>query len=105
MQKLTELIISKRECLIGADSLGNRYYESKVINGNKKKRYIIYKDQVRPEAVPPLWHAWLHYLTDQIPSSDTVLMQSKKSSDPDIAQHNIKDKKLPATTYTRWQPK
>jgi NADH:ubiquinone oxidoreductase subunit len=37
---------------------------------NQKKRYVIYNGIIEPSKVPPLWHAWLHYLSHEIPTKD-----------------------------------
>jgi NADH:ubiquinone oxidoreductase subunit len=52
----------------GADIYGNVYYYSYKKNSlGKYKRYVIYNGLKESSKVPPLWHAWLHYLTDVVP--------------------------------------
>ena len=51
---------------VGEDTLGNRYYIS------KSKRMVVYKGMKEPTKVPPMWHAWLHYLSDKIPTSEDI---------------------------------
>ncbi|AZL16028.1 NADH-ubiquinone oxidoreductase subunit NDUFA12 family protein [Rickettsiales endosymbiont of Stachyamoeba lipophora] len=54
---------------IGTDQVGNKYYLSKIKDSeNKYRRTVIYNGLVEPTKIPPMWHAWLHYLTDEIPS-------------------------------------
>lgn len=53
---------------VGTDQFGNSYYISRFKKdylGNKA-RYVIYKGVAEPSKVPPMWHAWLHYLSDDI---------------------------------------
>ncbi len=51
---------------IGEDKLGNKYYT------HKNKRMVVYKGLKEPSKVPPMWHAWLHHLSDKIPSHDDL---------------------------------
>ncbi|PZP56584.1 MAG: NADH:ubiquinone oxidoreductase subunit NDUFA12 [Micavibrio aeruginosavorus] len=56
---------------IGQDSLGNTYYEASPRKGYKRnRRWVIYKGEVEASRVPPEWHGWLHYQTDEAPSAD-----------------------------------
>lgn len=51
--------------LIGKDSFGNRYFESrKDDKDGKLKRWVVYKGIAEPSKVPPSWHGWLHYTFD-----------------------------------------
>jgi len=49
---------------VGSDSFGNEYYIS------NKKRIVLYKGLKEPSKVPPMWHSWLHHLTDNLPCND-----------------------------------
>lgn len=53
----------------GGDVYGNRYYESKsrCVTG-KYRRVVKYNGMAEPTKVPPLWHAWLHYLKNTPPN-------------------------------------
>ncbi|HAJ90145.1 MAG TPA: NADH:ubiquinone oxidoreductase subunit NDUFA12 [Rhodospirillaceae bacterium] len=54
---------------IGQDSEGNTYYEAKARKGyNHPRRWVIYKGDAEPSRVPPEWHGWLHYQTDEFPA-------------------------------------
>ena len=50
---------------VGNDEFGNKYYTNK-----KKKRWVIYKNEVEASKIPPEWHSWIHFLTHEIPSQD-----------------------------------
>jgi NADH:ubiquinone oxidoreductase subunit len=51
---------------IGQDAAGNVYYEDKRRrHGAPSRRWVIYAAQDEASAVPPEWHAWLHYTTDK----------------------------------------
>lgn len=59
--------------LVGTDTDGNSYYvERRAVPGRRPRRWVIYKGAVEATRVPPEWHAWLHYTTDEAlkPSSD-----------------------------------
>ena len=47
--------------LIGTDSLGNKYYQSK-----KGKRWIIYKDEIDASKIPNEWYSWMHFTNNKI---------------------------------------
>lgn len=56
---------------IGEDQFGNEYFISKIKNYlGHNKRYVIYNGIEESSKVLPMWHAWLHYLSDDIPGSD-----------------------------------
>jgi NADH:ubiquinone oxidoreductase subunit len=50
---------------VGADSIGNVYYEERQARpGARKRRWVMYAGEPEASLVPPEWHAWLHYTTD-----------------------------------------
>jgi NADH:ubiquinone oxidoreductase subunit len=52
--------------LVGTDGAGNNYYEERAVRPNgRARRWIIYNGPVEASAVPPEWHAWLHYTTEK----------------------------------------
>ena len=54
---------------VGSDGSGNRYFKGKARPGYKKeRRWVMYKDAPDSSTVPPEWHAWLHYQSDDVPS-------------------------------------
>lgn len=58
---------------IGTDNLGNRYYQARPRAGySRPRRWVIYKDKPEASMVPPQWHGWLHYQTDDIPDEDEL---------------------------------
>ena len=46
---------------VGADRFGNRYYRER----NGKRRWVLFRGAAEGSKVPPEWHAWLHYTTDE----------------------------------------
>jgi len=64
------LITCIRGKFIGNDEFGNRYYISRFKdNIGRLRRWVVYKGKDEPSKVPPLWHAWLHYMSDVVPES------------------------------------
>lgn len=52
--------------LVGTDADGNRYYvERNAPKGRRAKRWVIYNGEAEASRVPPEWHAWLHYTSDE----------------------------------------
>ena len=50
---------------VGTDDAGNAYYvERRARTGYRARRWVAYAGQPEASAVPPEWHAWLHYTTD-----------------------------------------
>jgi NADH dehydrogenase len=50
---------------VGKDEFNNRYFSS-----SKGKRWVIYDNRVEPSKIPPDWHLWIHFLTDNKPSNE-----------------------------------
>jgi NADH:ubiquinone oxidoreductase subunit len=51
---------------IGVDADGNVYYaERRGRPGRRLRRWVMYSGAVEASRVPPEWHAWLHYTTDE----------------------------------------
>ncbi len=50
----------------GRDATGNIYYADKRAAGRgmRTRRWVMYAGPPEASAVPPEWHAWLHYTTD-----------------------------------------
>mgnify|MGYP001162527374 FL=1 len=51
--------------LIGKDEFNNKYYTNK-----KGKRWVIYKNEVEASKIPPEWHSWIHFTTNQVPDKN-----------------------------------
>lgn len=57
---------------VGTDSLGNRYYQGKrELSFGRRRRWVVYKGKPDASCVPPVWHGWLHYTSDDIPLAET----------------------------------
>jgi len=94
---------------VGQDHFGNEY----CISGSKdylgrKKRFVIYNGLNLSSKVPPLWHAWLHYLSDEIPDYDEAKLSWQKEAEPNLTgtkyaydPSELSDK---SPVYDRWMP-
>lgn len=85
MSKVAAIINSFfRGQYVGKDNDGNKYYRTrrsklpKEARNNKnlaakyEKRWVIYKNKAEPSVIPPLWHSWMHFLSNDIPASDST---------------------------------
>jgi len=50
--------------LVGKDSFGNKYYQSK-----SGKRWVIYKDEIDASKIPNEWFSWIHFTKNKIENS------------------------------------
>lgn len=54
---------------VGTDEFGNRYYTERANPKDRRtKRWVMYKGIAEPSKVPALWHGWLHYTLEELPS-------------------------------------
>jgi len=59
--------------LVGKDEFGNKYYSN-----SKGKRWVIYKNKVESSKIPPEWHLWIHFLTNNKPSNNPIKFKWQK---------------------------
>jgi NADH:ubiquinone oxidoreductase subunit len=93
---IKNFFIKKLAKLRYIDHIGNEYYHMKYSN-NKEKRFILYSKEANPSAVPPMYHAWLHYLVNDIDEAKNSNHGPAKTSLINI----IPNKNF----YYPWQPK
>ncbi|MCU4160091.1 NADH:ubiquinone oxidoreductase subunit NDUFA12 [Acidiphilium sp. AL] len=58
----------RRGSFVGQDATGNRYYQEikPTRPDGRGRRWVVYANRAREASlVPPEWHAWLHFTTDQ----------------------------------------
>ena len=117
MKFLNDLKILLHSRKIGEDQFGNCYYEEKrKSKGIRKKRYVRYNGLVESSKIPPMWHAWLHYIDDKIPSKKRKLFEWQKSHEPNLtgtiyakkpkgslSQAGLRQKS--SADYESWKPK
>lgn len=62
----TKIFTWLRGIPVGTDADGNRYFTEKRPRAHgRTRRWVIYNGPSEATAVPPEWHSWLHYTTDQ----------------------------------------
>ncbi len=70
---------------VGTDEFGNKYYISKCKNHKgQNKRSVIYKGIAEPSKIPPMWHAWIHYMTNEIPEQNAKKYKWIRSHKPNL---------------------
>ena len=69
---------------VGDDEFGNKYYCSKskkegahVGRGTSERRWVVYSKVAEPSLIPPYWHGWIHYISDDIPTEKDKKAQYK----------------------------
>ena len=65
--------------LIGIDDFGNKYYSN-----FKGKRWVIYKNKVESSKIPPEWHLWIHFLTNEKPLANTIKFKWQKEHEENL---------------------
>ena len=94
---------------VGVDQFGNKYFAGKNKNYlGQAKRFVMYNGKSESSKVPPMWHAWLHYLNKEIPDNNVSyswqqehvpnLTGTKHAYNPS----EFENKKL--ETYSKWTP-
>lgn len=107
MSLLDNFLIAIFSRKIGEDYLGNKYYESKNCDYlGQVKRKILYKGEMQPSKIPPMWHAWLHYLIEDVPNDqDSFARQQIYLQNLAIINSSrIMKNKTSGTLYNRWNP-
>ena len=66
---------------VGADSFGNRYYQTK----DGQRRWVIYNGTVEGSRVPAEWHSWIHHTVDTPPASDMKKKSWEKDYLPNLS--------------------
>ena len=94
---------------VGEDSFGNSYYLSFFKNHlGKNKRLVIYNGFNFSSKVPPMWHSWLHYMSDEIQNDGKKLVW-ERNYQPNLTgtkyaynPSKLSDKE---PVYNQWRPK
>ena len=65
--------------LVGRDDFGNKYYSN-----FKGKRWVIYKSKVESSKIPPEWHLWIHFLTNDKPLANAIKFKWQKEHEENL---------------------
>lgn len=95
---------------IGEDKWGNKYYLGiKRDYLGRNKRYVIYNGMAETTKVPPMWHAWLHYMIEDIPDKIEEHKWQKgyvpNLSGTNYAYDPAESKAKKVNLYKAWRPK
>lgn len=96
---------------VGSDQFGNKYFigNSKNYLGHKK-RYVLYNGIEDGSKVPAGWHAWLHYLSDELPSENPQknyewqIEHVQNLTGTKMAYNPSKSKHIKLESYSSWRP-
>ena len=82
---MMRLVTSLSGRLVGKDAVGNIYYEAKKAPRGvlRRRRWVMYAGEVEASTIPPEWHSWLHYTTEQ-PIPETVRRAWQKPHEPNL---------------------
>ena len=53
--------------LVGTDSTGNKYYQSKT-----GKRWVIYSGEIDASKIPVEWYSWMHFTNNRIQENHSI---------------------------------
>ncbi len=112
MSRIYKFLIKAFNRKVGQDQYGNEYYLGSTENYlGKSKRYVIYNGMDESTKVPPIWHGWLHYLSDDIPKTgkDKKYLWQKdylpNLTGTKSAYNPADSKNVTHKTYSSWMPK
>ncbi|KAM7204738.1 putative nadh-ubiquinone oxidoreductase [Naviculisporaceae sp. PSN 640] len=63
---------TKAGTLVGVDKAGNKYYENNEELPLRTRWVDFKKHDFDPGQIDPLWHLWISYGTDTIPTQDLI---------------------------------
>jgi len=108
MSLINSFFIRLHSTKVGEDNFLNKYYLSNSMDYlGRFKRYVLYKGIEEPSKVPPMWHAWLHYMMDEIPNNvqnfSWQQQHTPNLTGTKLSTTNIKKEKS-LSVYNKWQP-
>lgn len=75
----------RRKTHVGTDGFGNKYYVGAPRKGySRERRWVMYNGTPEATMVPPEWHGWLHYQTDDVPSKKGFRRKWQKPHQPNM---------------------
>lgn len=95
---------------VGSDHLGHKYYRANPRKGyRREQRWVMYPDVFDASAIPPEYHGWLHYQTDNFPSPNGASFRKdwQAPAQPNFTGTNLayQPTRTPSTgDYQAWKP-
>jgi len=69
----------------GSDAAGTRYYRrSRDWGPRREQRWVVYAGEAEASKVPPEWHGWLHYTTNEVPKAGAPGRPWQKPHEPNL---------------------
>ena len=111
MDLINKLLIKLTHRRVGQDGQGNEYFQHKKY---PKKRTIIYASTDEPSTIPPMWHAWMHGITNIIIINKPYTWQTsrKPSATGTLLAHFPSGRRLRgakrdiiSSDYQAWEPR
>ena len=68
----------------GKDQFENKYY----FNTTKGKRWVIYNNVIEATKIPPEWHSWIHFTTQNPPSEKVNKFSWQKEHEENLTGTN-----------------
>ncbi|MDC1155408.1 NADH-ubiquinone oxidoreductase subunit NDUFA12 family protein [Candidatus Pelagibacter sp.] len=90
--------------MVGKDSFGNKYYESK-----KGKRWVIYNNEIDASNIPVEWYSWIHFTHNKIEKNHELKKYNwQKPHQPNLtgtesAYYPNKNKDAVKKKYKSWK--
>ena len=113
---ITKVITMLHGEMVGTDEYGNKYYQHrKPKAGQRRRRWVIYKEEDEASRVPAEHHAWLHYTIDDFPEAGRPRRDWQKDHQANVTGsvnatlppgHVLKGGQRDKATgdYEAWQP-
>ena len=70
---------------VGKDEFNNKYYSN-----SRGKRWVIYNSRVESSKIPPEWHLWIHFLTNNKPSDKKIKFNWQKKHEENLTGTTLK---------------
>lgn len=94
---------------VGVDQFGNKYFIGKSSDYlGKKRRFVTYNGIEDASKIPSLWHAWLHYLSNDLPQTNQITYSWQKNHIPNLTgtkhAYDFTKSSKQKSSYARWTP-
>ena len=90
--------------LVGTDSTGNKYYQSKA-----GKRWVIYSGEIDASKIPSEWYSWIHFMNNRVENNHDLKKYNwqkphqSNQTGTENAYHPNRNNKKKKKKYTSWK--